>query len=128
MVPIAGSLPYKKKMPLYGTIYRIIEVNMDKKIKEVIERIKDIPGLKIGWVFCNPVIMTVDSQVLEYESAKELMERHGEDLPLRFGYAPDEMMPVFWVDEEEEEYDEFHPSESLKGLSDEPSDEDITDD
>lgn len=40
---------------------------MDDKIREVIEKIKDISGLKIGWVILDPNIMTIDSEVLRMQ-------------------------------------------------------------
>lgn len=79
-----------------------------EKIKEVIEKIKNIPGLKIGWVICNPNIMTIDSEIHEYETAEKLLKTHTATV----GWAPDRLMPVFWISDEED--DEYSPSESLK--------------
>lgn len=94
---------------------------MDEKLRQVIEQIKDVPGLKIGWVFCEPYILTVDSEVHDYESALRLDKYHRENFkqkPERYrsDYEPPMLMPVFWIDEdgEVEEDDEYRPSQSLK--------------
>ena len=82
---------------------------MEEELRAVIEKIKDIPGLKIGWIFCDPNIMYIDSEVLEYEAAKELNKKTRR----RFkDWAPEKMMPVFWISDEED--DEYSPSNSLK--------------
>ena len=83
---------------------------MDDKTREAIEKIKDIPGLKIGWVLCSPMSMTVDSEVLEYECAKRLWS---DKTPRHPDWLPDRMVPVFWISEDDEP-DEYSPSESLK--------------
>jgi len=83
---------------------------MDDKLRRVIEKMKEMgePGLKVGWVICNPNIMTVDSEIHEYEDAKRLIKNHTAEI----GWMADRLMPVFWVGEEDD--GEYLPSNSLE--------------
>jgi len=73
---------------------------MNKNIKKILDRVKDIPGIKVGFVLCNSNTMSVDSLVLEYDSAKEFLK--GAEGRYPPGWGPDEIMPVLWIDDEED--------------------------